>query len=143
MIRRAQLSDAAAIAELAGQLGYPTDPDEMQHRLSKMLHDPQRTILVAEVDGKVVGWTTIKVEAELTQSPYGLVSGLVVDERHRGRGIGQELLEAAENWAAEQGLARLRLRANEIREDAHRFYLRNEFEMKKKQCQFEKELGRE
>ena len=143
MIRRAELSDAAAIAELAGQLGYPTDPDEMRIRLTRMLNDPQRTIIVAEVDGTVVGWTTIKVEAELTQAPYALISGLVVDEQHRGDGIGRELLQAAEEWVVEQGLTRLRLRANEIREDAHRFYLRNGFEMKKKQCQFEKDLGRE
>jgi GNAT superfamily N-acetyltransferase len=143
VIRRAELSDADSIANLAGQLGYPTDPDEMVVRLTRMLDDSQRTILVAEVDGTVVGWTTVKVEAELTQAPYALISGLVVDAQHRGDGVGRELLQSAEEWAAEQGLRRLRLRANEIREDAHRFYLRNGFEMKKKQCQFEKELGRE
>jgi aminoglycoside 6'-N-acetyltransferase I len=38
-----------------------------------------------------------------TQRPVGFVEGWFVREEHRGRGIGGELMHAAEEWARAQG----------------------------------------
>lgn len=61
-------------------------------------------ILVAEVDGEVVGYVTIlpKVKSEEIQDgnlEYGLIPDLIVTEEFRGGGIGKQLLAAAEAYA--------------------------------------------
>ena len=67
--------------------------------------------------------------------------GLVVDEALRGRGIGAALVTAAEAWARERGLARLRVRSNVTREATHSFYRRLGYEEVKRQVVFRKSLG--
>ena len=64
----------------------------------------QGKVLVAEVDGEVVGYVTIltKVRSEGLEDgdiEYGLVVDLVVREKFRRMGLGQKLLEAAETHA--------------------------------------------
>jgi aminoglycoside 6'-N-acetyltransferase I len=38
-----------------------------------------------------------------TQQPVGFVEGWFVREEHRGKGVGKELMDAAEEWARAQG----------------------------------------
>jgi GNAT superfamily N-acetyltransferase len=52
------------------------------------------------------------------------VSGIVVDEAHRGRGIGGKLMEVAERDARRRGCVLLFLTTAERRKDAHEFYRR-------------------
>jgi aminoglycoside 6'-N-acetyltransferase I len=70
------------------------------------------TVLVAEAsDHALVGF----LEAELRSHadgcnpsrPVGYIEGWYVVESHRYRGIGSELLVAAENWARGQGCAEM------------------------------------
>lgn len=74
----------------------------------------QGTILVAEIDGDVAGYATVftKVRSEELQEEgieYGLVSDLVVTKSFRGRGLGRQLLEAAESYARARGVNWLRI----------------------------------
>ena len=55
-LRSALVSDARAIAQLTTQLGYDLDEEETAARLSRVLLRPNQQLLVAEVDGRVVGW---------------------------------------------------------------------------------------
>ena len=50
------------------------------------------------------------------------LDSIVVDEKHRGKGIGSALLKATEAWAREQGLADVRLNVIEANKGAMRFY---------------------
>jgi len=72
MNRTAVESDAAALAALSVQLGYPSSPAEILDRLRDIRARGDGQVLVAEI------------------------VGLVVDERLRGRGIGVNLVAAAE-----------------------------------------------
>ncbi len=54
-IREASLADAATIAALITQLGYPATTSEILDRLAYWLPDPMSVILVAETDGRVIG----------------------------------------------------------------------------------------
>ena len=61
-------------------------------------------VLVAELDGAVVGYATILTrvpneELEDGDYEYGLISDLVVLESYRGRGFGRKLLGEAEAYA--------------------------------------------
>lgn len=66
-------------------------------------------VLVAEVDGAVVGLVGVAIERgedllESTVNEVGHVTDLVVLPAHRGRGIGRALLAAAEAHAAAAGM---------------------------------------
>ena len=77
----------------------------------------------------------------LESDPCAEICGLVVEEAHRGHGVGTELLEAVEDWARSQGRDGIRVRSNVLREDAHRFYEGRGYRCSKRQVVFAKALG--
>jgi GNAT superfamily N-acetyltransferase len=140
-IRPATLADAAAIAALSGQLGYPSTEEEIRDRLRTLESGGSTEVLVAESDGRIDGWIAVRGDLSLETGPFAEIAGLVVDESARGKGIGASLVEAAERWAKERGHTRIRVRSNVVREAAHRFYERLGYIPKKKQQVFDKDLG--
>lgn len=67
-----------------------------------MLADPHADVLVAEDGGgNLLGAATYYfIPVAHDGRPWCRITTLVVDEAHRGRGIGQMLLEAAETAAS-------------------------------------------
>jgi GNAT superfamily N-acetyltransferase len=140
-IRRAKSSDAARIAELAGQLGYPARPVEIAQRLRQIKPPSHHAVLVAEShDRNVVGWLHVSVSPLLEVQLRAEVNGLVVADEERSRGTGALLLHAAEQWARSRGCKSMSVRSNVIRERAHQFYLRHGYEHYKTQKAFRKPL---
>lgn len=140
-VRAAAPKDYPQIAELAGQLGYPTTLEDIARRLGGMKNSAEQGAFVAELsDGRIVGWVGVFVQRTLESDPSVEISGLVVDERHRSQGFGLLLLERAEQWARENGCATVRLRSNVIRNRAHAFYERHGYEHVKTQKAFRKNL---
>ena len=139
-IRAARADDAAAIAELAGQLGYPATREEIARRLGEMNGREVQVVLVAETRGRVIGWAQVAVEGHVVTDVRAELRALVVAEEQRSGGVGGLLLEAAENWAREQGCGEIGLRSNVLRERAHPFYLRHGYEHRKTQKVFRKKL---
>jgi predicted N-acetyltransferase YhbS len=127
-IRIATVADADSIAQLSGQLGYPSTADETIQRLRAVDHHSEHAVYVAEADGRLVGWIHVFARPSVTTEPSAEVAGLVVDEYCRGRGIGQALMSAAERWAIEQGYRMVTLRSNVKRLRAHAFYERLGYE---------------
>ena len=123
-IRDARPDDSPAIADLLGQLGYPAAPEAVAARLPRQ-RDAGDRILVAEVDGRVVGLADLHVSPSLEyDEPVGKLAALVVDEAHRRDGIGHALVEAMEAEARARGCAVFFLTTAEPRADAHAFYER-------------------
>jgi len=139
-IRMAGASDAAVVARLAGQLGYPSTPGDITRRLADQSADSKRTLLVAEAGGNVIGWILLAEEHSILHEPRVEILGLVVDEEHRGGEIGRALIDSAERWARERGCGTIMLRSNVIRERAHRFYERLGYAVVKSQKVFSKAL---
>jgi GNAT superfamily N-acetyltransferase len=139
-IRAARAGDAAAIAVLAGQLGYPATREEIEGRLEEMNGREVQVVLVAEAQGRVIGWAHVAVEGHLVADVRAELRALVVAEEQRSGGVGRLLLEAAENWAREQSCGEIGLRSNVLRERAHPFYLRHGYEHCKTQKTFRKKL---
>jgi GNAT superfamily N-acetyltransferase len=139
-IRPIQEEDTESAADLCSQLGYPTEASAMLARMRRIAADPNRAVLVACLDGAVVGWVDLSIEYHLQSEPLALIGGLVIAEAARGQGIGGQLCLAAEEWARRCGVTRMRVRSNVIRERAHAFYLRDGYKRVKTSAVFEKTL---
>jgi GNAT superfamily N-acetyltransferase len=139
-IRPAVPDDAAALADLSRQLGYPVDAATLRERLGKIKAQRVGEIFVASHGDRVVGWTHVVPRMHLEEGAFAELAGLVVDESARNLGVGAALLAAAESWARDHEFERLRVRSNVIRERAHRFYLREKYAERKRQVVFEKNV---
>ena len=139
-IRRASETDAAAVAELNGQLGYPAAVEDVRERLVAIEKVASQAVFVACLGEEVIGWIDVALTFHLQSRPFALIGGLVVKDGHRGRRVGQRLCDAAERWAREQGVTVVRVTSRSTRADAHRFYLRDGYREVKTSCVFEKEL---
>jgi len=139
-IRPAVASDAGALSDLSGQLGYPSTVTEIATRLEGLAARGNNLVLVAEDAGRVIGWIGVRSDLSLETGPFAEIVGLVVSEHARGKGVGESLVAAALEWAKERGHVRVRVRSNVVRERAHRFYERNGYEHYKTQKSFRKPL---
>ena len=125
MIRTAEPADAAVIAELLDQLGYPTTAAEVPERLRRIRGEGRGEVFVSVVAGEVGGLISVQVGPGLTRSEdAAYVSTLVVAEEIRGKGVGRELLEVAEDYARKHGCPRIVVATANHRSGAHAFYER-------------------
>ncbi len=139
-IREAQPQDFPRIAELAGQLNYPSSPQEIAERLDGMKRSNEHAVFVAQLGGEVAGWLGIYVCRMVEADARAEISGLVVDEKFRSQGVGPLLLARAEEWAREKGCPAIGLRSNVIRDRAHSFYECHGYKHTKTQESFRKDL---
>ena len=140
---RASITDADAIAELSGVLGYPVTGEEMRARLTRILAAADETVLVARIqDGGVVGWIHGAEQELLETGRRCEILGLVVSASQRKQGLGRELVREIEQWARERGLEQLAVRSNVLRNESHVFYQALGFERVKTQHAYWKLLVR-
>jgi GNAT superfamily N-acetyltransferase len=122
-IRTAINADAARLARLSGVLGYPVSPEAMAQRLDRVLARPEDVIFVAdEPPAGIIGWIHGAERDTLESDLRCEILGLVVDSRHRSRGVGRGLVAAIEQWAAARGLEEVAVRSNVTRIESHPFY---------------------
>ena len=141
IIRAPQPCDHARIAELAGQLSYPSTAEEIAHRLAGLQQAGEAAVFVAELEtGELAGWIAVFVYRTVEADARAEISGLVVDDRYRSQRMGEHLLARAEEWARENGCVAIGLRSNVIRDRAHRFYERHGYAQIKTQKALRKQL---
>lgn len=141
-IRTLQQEDAAAVARLAVELGYPASEAVITPRIQRLLQHPDHSAFIATENHQPIGWLHLFINYPLESEPCAEIAGLVVTESHRGRGVGRQLLGAARQWAAERELQSLRVRCQIRRSRAHHFYQANGFTELKTQKVFTLPLTR-
>ncbi|NIM04709.1 MAG: GNAT family N-acetyltransferase [Armatimonadetes bacterium] len=140
-VRPAAAGDAERIAALSEQLGYAATAEEMQRRLNSIEEDKTHAVYVAEVSGEnVVGWVHIYSSYLLVRGSQAEIGGLIVDASHRRSGIGQLLIQHAEEWARAKGCNSINIRSNITRREAHAFYKKIGYKNVKTQRVFRKIL---
>jgi GNAT superfamily N-acetyltransferase len=140
-IRAARSADAAEIAALSVELGYPATAQEISSRLSALLALADRFVAVAVgPDSALVGWVAAERRLLLESGERAELVGLVVASAARRTGIGAALVAAAERWAARQGLGSMVVRSNVVRAESHPFYESLGYTRKKTQHTYEKRL---
>ena len=100
-IRRAELTDAAAIADVYNEAiltttaTFDTETKTAAERTEWLQsHDERHPVLVAVVDGQVVGWASLTKWSERRAYDETAETSFYVQSSHRGRGIGRKLKEA-------------------------------------------------
>ena len=139
-IRRAQLSDAAEMARLAIQLGYPITVAELTQRLAALLPNERHCIAVAVSGARMRGRVHVEHRSGIEAGERAELMALVVDADARRGGVGRELVAVAEQWALSRGLTSLVVRSNAARELSHPFYLALGYSRDKTQHVYSKEL---
>ena len=123
-IRPPTASDADAIGDLLGQLGYPATANDVVARLARLETSSDALTRVADLHGRAVGVVTahLFVSIHATENVVWLTT-LVVNHEHRHAGIGRQLVAAAEAWAVLHGAQKISVSSGTHRDDAHAFYL--------------------
>ncbi|WP_026122300.1 GNAT family N-acetyltransferase [Nocardiopsis halotolerans] len=133
IIRAAIRSDLGAILRLLREIGDTTHTQSAHVRMSsaavrawtRMENDPDRTVLVAEQRGQIIGTLDLLVVANLTHDaqPWAVVDNLVVDPLVRRRGIGRALMEDALDRATGAGCHKVELLSHGSGQGFHQFCL--------------------
>ena len=136
MIRRARREDLAAIltffaedelhaAREAG-MDQATRLEAATRAFEEIDADPKQLLWVTEDKGRVIGTLQITFLRYLSYggAARALVESVHVAASERGRGVGTEMMRAANDEARRRGCNIVQLTSNKSRVDAHRFYQR-------------------
>ena len=140
LIRDSVPDDNKVLTFLIGELGYPAVEEKVRKRLKKIDADKNAKTLVAEFNGRVVGFIGLhKSYGYESDGCFVRITALVTSEAYRGKGIGTRLVQAAEEWAGEEKASCLVLSSRIDRREAHEFYKKRGFALTG--YSFVKELG--
>lgn len=117
-MRTAAASDIAAITALRASVGWSAHEWAMR---AAMQPPDARCLLVIAGDDRIVG-----VGSGISYGALGFVGNMVVDEEHRGRGVGSAVLEAVIDFLDARGCRRLELFATPA---GRPLYARHGFEL--------------
>lgn len=88
-----------------------TSPDKHRAEMHEIFSDPNQPVFVVERSNSRLGGILeagTRAYAEgCDTSAVGYIEGWYVDEDLRGQGVGKVLVQAAEEWAREQGLTEI------------------------------------
>jgi ribosomal protein S18 acetylase RimI-like enzyme len=139
IVRRATPADLQRIGRLGALLveehydfdpqrflaARPETPAGYASFISTQLEDPDKSILVADENGDVVGYAYAAVEGYdymALRGPAGVLHDIIVDPERRGRGVGRLLLDAALTFFRSRGVPRVVLSTAERNEAAQRLF---------------------
>jgi len=135
LIRKATLSDVPVIVRMTndgGPDGKPREtlpeilPPHYENTFKQIDADPTTSLMVAEIDGKIVGTFHLSFLWYLAGKgrPDAQVEAVHVAREYRSQGIGSEMMRWVISEAKKKDCRRVQLTTNRDRKDAHRFYER-------------------
>jgi GNAT superfamily N-acetyltransferase len=120
--------------------GVRFEAEELRARLANL---PKEDRLLIALDGEhLAGFAHLRVARDLTVGEAAEVVAILVAKTYRRQGVGRHLIAAAETWALESGRARLLLRTDVIRTEAHAFFTALGYEKSSTALEFIRDLER-
>lgn len=121
-LRPATPADAERIAALFTDEGYPAAGSTISSRLDRF-EAGNGQVIVAEDAGEILGFVAVHVMPRFEHDDtIARVLALVVDGGARGRGVGHDLMAAADGIARAAGAAFIEVTAAHHRPDARHLY---------------------
>ena len=137
-VRIARATDAASLAEFFQRAWKEAGPDALgftgatdkaireivsEEFLTRRITSPKNRILIAERNGRVLGFASLRIIGR----GKGELSGIVVLRSESGKGLGTKLVEKACKTAARLGIKRLIVKTEVFNERAIAFYKKSGF----------------
>lgn len=131
-IRTAVADDVPAIVgmladdPLGAQRESPDDPAPYLAALKRLDADPNQHLVVAVMDGRVVGTLQLSIIPGLSRrgATRSIIESVRIHADARGSGLGTRLIEWAIEESRRQNCQLVQLTSDNTRTDAHRFYER-------------------
>jgi GNAT superfamily N-acetyltransferase len=121
-LRPASVADAERIAGLFTEEGYPAAASTIGARIERFTGSNGQ-VLVAEDAGEILGFVAVHVMPRFEHDDtIARVLALVVDAGARGRGVGHDLMAAADEIARHAGAAFIEVTAAHHRPEARHLY---------------------
>ena len=127
-ITKATDKDIPFILELLYDLDRPIPIDEKEikvfkNKIKDYFSDPQKTILVAKQDSKIVGLVSVILLRRLNRAKLEIyIPELIVTKELRNYGIGKKLIQYCIDLAKKKDCYRIRLESGNQRKNSHKFY---------------------
>ena len=115
-----------AFAHLIPQLSKSSPPPTLAE-LHEMVQAPASDVLIARLDGRIVGTLTL-VTFRIPTGVRAWIEDVVVDDSARGHGVGDQLNRFALRIARDKGAKTVDLTSRPSREAANRLYQRIGFQ---------------
>lgn len=117
MVRKATIDDIPAIAELYREQfremaklipDFIKEGDQSTEFIENIISGDESDILVYEENGNVVGFILLQAKTRpdfsfMLPGRYCYIMDIIVTENSRNKGFGTALMNAAKDWAKEQG----------------------------------------
>lgn len=130
-IRIAQPSDFEFVYDFVNQLsndGVPMDENKQQQIFLENIDSPNTIYLLASIGSITVGFLSCHVQNLLhCGGSVGEIQEMFVSENARSLGVGNKLIERLLEIAGANDIKRIEVCSSFRREDAHRFYEREDF----------------
>ena len=117
-IREVERRDAEDLVELYTLVGWRLDIEHATRVIERSMRSGYSKVLVADLDGKVVG----KVTLDTVFQPYAEIVNVVVHPDYWGMGVGSELVRECIRRAVETGHNVVYLMCDPLNRGLHRFY---------------------
>lgn len=122
-IRDYDVSDIAQITSLIGEHGYPNSPDFFASRFEILKKSGCDRILVATKGKDIVGLMTLHfIPLPHEDGNLCRIVALIVGLEACRRGVGANLMTAAEEIALSHGCIKIEVTSGDQRTDTHAFY---------------------
>lgn len=76
--------------------------EPLEERLEELLEDPDARVLVATIDGTVVGYAIARIEHLTDGSVLGVIDDIFVEEGARQVGLGELMIDDLMAWCGER-----------------------------------------
>ena len=144
MIKKAGMSEAGDLANLAIQMWTDHEPKDLEAEFRELAKNDEAACFIKYVDDTPIAFAQCQLRRDYVEgtesSPVGYLEGIFVSEGYRKQGYAAELLSDCEAWAKEKGCTEFASDCEFENADSVRFHMSMGFEEVNRIICFRKDL---